>query len=77
MNDTLSEKDWESVTGIKSKSQDKWRRRAQFLDDAGIYYWEVYGGGLCTTWTHVHKAGEQVKISSQATTELPNFGQAS
>jgi hypothetical protein len=59
MNDLLDQQDLVEITKVRPKARNRLRRMADVLERAGIYYWVADDGTINTTWSHVHKAGNQ------------------
>ena len=73
MNDTLTEQDLETVTGVKPGTSGWVIKTAKVLDKAEIYYWYSHGDKkVITTWHHVHQAGGRFNTAENASA-LPNF----
>lgn len=56
--DILTDSELSEVTGVRKGSPDIVRKRLSVLKSAGIHCWVRYDGSVCTTWHHVHNAGQ-------------------
>lgn len=73
MGDLLTDLELCQVAGVGPESRGKYRRIANVLANADIYYWWKADGSIGTTWHHVHAAGTARPFKGKERSSEPNL----